>query len=701
MEKFTPSTTPDPQGDLAFLQENLQKKQDTVVSEISKHIDKVWAEVKEANKQTRIDTIKMMRRSRGEYEPEKKQLIKAFGGSDVFIRSGESKCRAAFSWISDIYRGANDVPFSLEPTAIPDLPDETKLQIKQEIIRQGVAMEQQILEQQAQTGQPFDPNQVTKLMDEWQEVAEKKAFERIQKDAKVRCKKAAEKLRDQNQEGGWDKAFKDFLWYFLRCKEGIIKGPILVKRKRQSWQKTEAGYQLVATETLGTDVYAVSPFNFYPSRGMTTPNDGDLCEVHELTRQSISDLIGTPGYSDSEIQAVLNDIHSGAQKAKWLDIDNETEVAQIEKEKNNPSTVKDTKIQALEFYGSVSGKILKEWLERAGFDTSGIDETQEYQTNAWKIGQRVIKAVINPDNLGRKPYHVTSWAKSPTWIHGEGLLEFTDAIEDILNSIARALQNNIAIASGPMAEIDKDRVDDKTPIYPWMRVYSTSSQMKSGPAVNFYQPQMHVQELIAAYTFFARLLDEMTVPAYAQGASQSGVTAGTATVFTQLLAAASRSIKAVVANIDDDIITPYNQMSYDLLMSEAGNDEMKGDAHVVAKGVAGLQAKEQEAQRKVEFLQVCANPTYAQTLGAKNIGYILAEIAKANNLDLPDGERLEGLPTLEELLTKMNLQAAGVDPMQATGQIGAGGTPANAQATTADGRPAGSPEFQQPAQIGA
>jgi len=279
------------------------------------------------------------------------------------------------------------------------------------------------------------------------------------------------------------------------------------------------------------------------------------------------------------------------------------------------------------------------------------------------------------------------------------VIEFSAPIEDILNAITRALVNNIAIASGPQVEVNTDRCDDKSNSFPWKRWNSTSAQMKDGPAVAFWQPEMRTQELIGAWEFFGKLLDEMTVPAYAQGAAQSGVTAGTATVFTQLLAAASRSIKAVVANIDDDIITPYIQMCYDNLMKDTDDESLKGDASVIAKGVSGLLAKEQEAQRKVEFLQVAANPVYAQTLGAKNIGYVLAQIAKSNNLALPDMERLEGAPSLEELLTKMNTTAAGVDPMQMNGQMQAGGTPVAPQATTATGAPAGSPNMQQPAQI--
>jgi hypothetical protein len=259
-------------------------------------------------------------------------------------------------------------------------------------------------------------------------------------------------------------------------------------------------------------------------------------------------------------------------KSKWFTIEDETQVKQVTKDKNivNQSTPATSSVSednsetiwAMEFYGTVSGKMLTEW----GM-TEPLDPEMQYQVNCWKIGDHVIKAVINPDSLGRKPYHFSSWAKNPEWVVGEGLVEYAGPIEDAMNAVGRALINNIAIASGPMAEIDKDRVDMKLPIYPWRQIESTSMQMRGdGPAVNYYQPNMHAESLINAYSFFGKLLDEMTVPAYAQGASQSGVTAGTATVFTQLLAAASRSIKAVVANIDADIITPYTQMCYDYNM---------------------------------------------------------------------------------------------------------------------------------------
>jgi hypothetical protein len=406
-------------------------------------------------------------------------------------------------------------------------------------------------------------------------------------------------------------------------------------------------------------------------------------------------LLGVPGYSDSEINGVLNEYAKGDIKAKWFTIDDEVAVKQVEKEKNltsNPTTAISTDIQsdtllAQEFYGTISGRLLIEW----GAEGQ-IEPNMQYQANAWKIGDHVIKAVINPDSLGRKPYHISSWAKNPAWIWGEGLVEFAEPLEDIINSITRALQNNIAIASGPQVEKNKDRCDDKSVLYPWKIWESTSIQMKEAPALNFFQPQMHTQELINAWQFFAKVLDEMTVPAYAQGASQSGVTAGTATVFTQLLAAASRSIKAVVANLDDDVITPYIQMCYDFNMKFSDDDAIKGDARAVAKGVSGLLAKEQQAQRKVEYLQVIANPLFAQVLGQKNIGSILSQIAKSNDIVLPDSERLDGDVTAQMQFDQLLMKLNGVEPggpNQDTGQVGAGGEGASPQGLNADGSKAG------------
>lgn len=690
-----PPTEIDPEGDKEFLREKLPKPSDQpVVKGLAKHIGKRWAILHEDFKPIRRDMVRQMKRVRGEYTAGKLTAIKAFKGSEFYGRFLESKARAAESWIKDIYRGESDLPWILEPTAIPDLPGETLASVAEQTKNKAAEMEKEILD----VGGVVNPQEIAGLMQKYYDQELQKARDALTKKATKKVDLAAKEIRDQSQEGGWEEAFEQFLFWFTRVKYGIVKGPILTKKAKNEWvPREDGGYELATVDVLVNDVYAPSPFNVWFARNMAGVDDGDIIEIHELTPEALSGLRGVTGYSVEEIDAVLERFSSGALKEKWFTLEDENQVRQVTKEIKHDTSIgtredatlktkNSGQIRAMEFSGSVSGKDLIEWGAQGQ-----LDPKRYYQANCWKIDTNVIKAVINPDAKGRKAYSVSSWAKNPSWIVGEGLIEFGGPIEDAMNAVMRALQNNIAIASGPLCEIDKDRVETRIPLYPWRQIESTSVQMKQGtPAVNYYQPQMHAQELTLVFSFLGKLLDEMTVPAYAQGASQSGVTAGTATVFTQLLAAASRSIKAVVANIDRDIITRYIQMSFDYNMKNTKDESSKGDARVVAKGVSGLQAKEQQAQRKVEYLQVVANPTYQQMLGEKNIGAILLQIAKSNDIKLPDEGRLNGDMDLEAMLTEMLKAQAGVDPMQSNGQIArGGGAPTNAQGMNPDGSKAG------------
>jgi hypothetical protein len=701
LNRNSPNTTRDPEGDKAYLEEKVGKKSENEkIKLIAQHINRVWNKNQKDFKPVRKEMVETLRRVKGEYEPSKLALIKAFGGCSSYFRSGETKCRASESWIKDIYSTETGKAFRIMPSAIPDLPDETQDKIEAEVQAQIGPLMDGITNQ----GLTLEPEQLSRLVNDYYQEQLDAAREDIEEEAEERCKRAEKLIYDQSQEGGWDAALEDFLFWFVRTKFAIIKGPVLTKKKKQKWVpiKDSEGnntldLELAGVEELANDVYSCSPFNFYPSKGAKTIHDGDCIEIHELTLHALSNLIGVPGYDEGEIRAVIEKYETGALKSKWFSIDDETMVKSVteglKESANNTTPSTDNKLGnvgekllAQEFYGTVSGKMLKQW----GIDAD-LDDQKQYQANCWKIGDHVIKAVLNVDALGRKPYHVSSWAKNPSSIVGEGMLEFAGPVEDAMNAIARALINNIAIASGPMSEEDADRIDEDIPIFPWRRIRSTSKQMKDkGPAVHYYQPQMHVQELVSAWNFFRVLMDEMTVPAYAQGAAQSGVTGGTATVFTQLLAAAARSIKAVVANIDKDIFVPYHKMAYDFNMKFSDDPTIKGDANIVAMGVKHLQTKEQQSQRKVEYLQAVSNPAYMQTLGAKNIGSILQQIAEANDIDLPDGDRLKGGVSAEDQLMGFLKGQAGIDPMQEQGQVGnGGGAPTGEPGENPDGSPAG------------
>ena len=54
------------------------------------------------------------------------------------------------------------------------------------------------------------------------------------------------------------------------------------------------------------------------------------------------------------------------------------------------------------------------------------DPAQEYDANVWVIGNYVIKAVLNYDPLGQKPYCKTSFIKCPGAFWGKGIPEIIE-----------------------------------------------------------------------------------------------------------------------------------------------------------------------------------------------------------------------------------------------------------------------------------
>ena len=127
------------------------------------------------------------------------------------------------------------------------------------------------------------------------------------------------------------------------------------------------------------------------SQGVTNINDGYLFQHHPLSRSDLADLIGVPGYDEDAIREVL-DIGNGTS---WFSEDVELTKENEERKYhtfNKPTTTYD----ALEFWGKVSGKMLREW----GLTEEEIpDEAKEYDANVWAVGNYIIKAVLNYDPL--------------------------------------------------------------------------------------------------------------------------------------------------------------------------------------------------------------------------------------------------------------------------------------------------------------
>jgi hypothetical protein len=584
--------------------------------------------------------LKCERQRRGEYEPEVLAQIREQGGTEIFMMLTDIKCRAAESWIKDVMMSAGEGPsFSVSPTTEPNLPPE----LIQEV-QATVMLEQQMLQMQ---GMPVPPEAVQIRMEEM--------AEQIQQELKTRATTACEgmerRIRDAMEEAEWEKKFGDVVDDFVTFPTAIIKGPVINKKVELAWGPN---FTPMVTEQRKANFKRVSPYNIFPSPGSTGPQSGSLIERHPLERHELQAMLGCPGYNDNEIKRCLDQYDQGNSR-EWLYGDTEKDTL----DGKNSIFYQRGRMEALEFWGRVSGKMLIEW----GMQKN-IDPYRDYEANVWLVGPYVIRAVLNSNPLGLRPYSTASFVRIPDSFWGKALPELMSDVQEMCNSAARSLKNNMAMASGPMAEVTIDRLaegEKVTQIYPWRQFQTTSDKTGGGqPAIRFFQPNMNVEALLAVYNTFNKQADEVTgVPNYIYGSTAVSGAGRTASGLAMLMENAAKGIKHAIIYLDEAVsAVVYRQFLH--LMLYDPDMSIKADAHIVPSGVVATLIKGSVQERRERFLAATANPIDLQIMGLKGRGAVLRETAKDLEIDVddvvPDLKALERMQMLQMAQQQQQMQ---------------------------------------------
>ena len=624
--------------------------------------------------------IRALRQRNGEYEPEKLVQIQKQGGSEVYMMITEVKCRAAESWLRDILMDSGTPPWDLNATPIPDLgPKQTK-DLEDQFAEQVLNMVQEM-------GQA--PNKAE--MAEIREMVSQDYRFKILQEAQLRADKMKHKINDQFAQGGWEQAFNDFISDLVTFPCAFVKGPIVRRQRILGWKVDNMGKTIAEpTERLGPEFERIDPFKMYPEPGITTINEGYLFEHHPLTRMDLADLIGVPGYDDDAIRKVL-EIGNGQS---WINED--VEQLQEEEERKYYTEMRPTEIfDALEFWGKVSGQMLIDW----GLTEEDVpDSAREYDANVWVVGNYVIKAVLNYDPLGEKPYAKTSFIKCPGAFWGKGIPEIIEDIQSICNAAARALVNNMGVASGPQVEVNLERIppnEDITQMHPWKIWQVTNDPAgSSAPAVRFTQPDDNASTLLAVYERFSRMADDHSgIPAYVYGDLNVQGAGRTSSGLSMLMGAAGKGIRQVVMHIDMDVVKPIVKRQFIYNMRYDEDESIKGDVEVVARGAVNLAVKETVNLRRIEFLNATANPIDIEILGKDGRASILREVAKGLHMPvdeiIPSREKLAYTGRMQAMAQAMAMQqqAANPTPTQPDGSP-KGGAEANTVQSRVSGAPA-------------
>jgi len=606
---------------------------------LSEHVRMCWDVAKIAKKPIEDEMLRALRQRNGQYEPDKLSQIKQQGGSEIYMMITEVKCRAAESWLRDILLDSGTPPWDIVPTPIPDLSPLDRREIQDIFASEVLTMLQE--------------NQKAPSKEEMAQIKEMVSQDyrfKVLQDAQNRADKMKLKIEDQFAQGGWADSFNDFITDLVTFPCAFIKGPIVRRQRTLGW-KTVMGKTIVEpTERLAPEFERVDPFRIYPEPGITRIEEGYLFEHHPLSRSDLSDLIGVPGYDEDAIRRILDE----GSGPSWINED--VELVKNEEERKFYSYMRPTDVfDALEFWGKVSGKMLREW----GLTEEEIpDEAQEYDANVWMIGNYVIKAVLNYDPLGQKPYCKTSFIKCPGAFWGKGIPEIIEDIQNVCNAAARALVNNMGIASGPQVEVNLERIppnEDITQMSPWKIWQVTNDPMgSSAPAVRFTQPEDNASTLVAVYDKFARLADDHSgIPAYLYGNTDVQGAGRTSSGLSMLMGAAGKGIRQVVGHIDGDVIKPIVQRQFVYNMRYDEDESIKGDVQVVARGAVNLAVKETVNVRRIEFLNATANEIDMSIMGRDGRAAILREVAKG--LQMPVDELI---PSRDKLAYNGRVAAA-------------------------------------------
>lgn len=567
--------------------------------------------------------LSAMRSMRGVYDDQTLASIRQFGGSEVYARITATKCRTLAAALREVFTAAPR-PWTIVPTPVPDLQYSIQ---DMELVE--TMLQAEIDEVTQATGSPPE----AALIAERREKLVSTISEAKRKQAQDAAELRERQIDDVLVEGGFYDALWEFHFNLALFPIACIKGPVVRYRKELKWGAD--GRPTVAT--VAKMMYECpSPFDLYFAPWAHSAQDGYIIHRQSVTQTELESLRGLPSYSTERIDAVLA---AGPDARSEWDTYCEVERRYLENRLTTDSRSKstDSPWAMLEFHGTVPSRILQTW----GVIPGVTEKDTALDITGWMVNNVVIGVRRNPHPMGKKPFYVSSYERVPGSVYGNALPDILEDIQGVSNACLRALTNNMAMASGPQVIRNEDRFapnqDGANKLWPW-KVWDVVDSMftnASSKPLDFFQPDSNAGELLSVFQAFGVLADEVSsIPRYMAGSSGGQVGAlRTASGLSMMLDAANRTIKQVVGAVDREVIEPVVEDVNIYLALTRPELSIGGDITVIAKGSQELLQKETLRMRRMEFLQVTANPADIQLIGPEGRAAILRETAK--DLGLP------------------------------------------------------------------
>lgn len=444
----------------------------------------------------------------------------------------------------------------------------------------------------------------------------------IAQKVKERSEKACDSITSHIVDGLSDTEYAtklvDVVWDAAMYGTGYMRGPLAVP----------TGYTFdpsLATVTQQDewrpDIEPIPFFEGYPDPGAKRREDLTAFIRRRVTNKAqMRKLLKDETFNHEAVQDIITSFPNGNWTPEWWE-------AIINITNSQPQlSAPNGRYIILEKWGFVNGRELFD----AGF-TDIKEELWDEQVvaNIWVCGHRVIKLKVSELYTECIPVYTVPWSKNPNSIFGVGIPEMMFDSQDAINATERAKMDNLAMSSGPLLEVNEDRLQpgqDILAIQPRMVIRTRESEIPSNdPAVRATLIPNNVQIIQAVQDRAFMWADEQTsVPRFLAGGGGEGVHNRTLGGASLQFNAAMNPTKAIVFNFENNLIIPmiedmvrfYKKFSRDPLIS--------GDFKVDTKSVQGIMAREVILQQIGTFLGIMSqNPDMAKRLDYDRVGEII------------------------------------------------------------------------------
>ena len=642
--------------------------------------------------------IRAYRNYRGLYGPDV-QFTSA-EKSRVFVKVTKTKVLAAYGQIVEVLFGANKFPISIDPTVLPEgVTEAVHLETEDTLKKMN---EQQIPEAGFNETPEIQPGET--LVDFRERLAGLKSkLAPVQEDLKegeaesptqitfhpamIAAKKMEKKIHDQLEESNARKELRTAAFECALFGTGIMKGPFAVDKEYPNWSEEGEYSPLIKTMPRCS---SVSLWNFYPDPDASNMDDAEyIIERHKMSRTQIRALKNRPFFRSNSIDTAVS-MGESYTKEWW-------EQAMEDDEQETRSE----RFEVLEFWGFVDTDLLKEQNVDIPEDMEDVDQVS---VNIWVCNGQVLRLVLNPFTPSYIPYYAVPYEVNPYSFFGVGIAENMDDTQTLMNGFMRMAVDNAALSGNLIIEVDETNLvpGQDMSVYPG-KVFRRQGGAPGQALFGTKFPNVS-NENMQLFDKARVLADESTgFPSFAHGQTGVSGVGRTASGISMLMSAANGSIRNVVKNVDDYLLSPLGKAFFNFNMQFDFDDDIKGDLEVKAQGTESLMANEVRSQRLMQFLQIAQNPALAPF---SKMDYIIREIAKSMDLD-PDKvvNSMADAKLQAELLKDFQAQNPPPEPQQGVqppqgGPQGQGAAPGVQDTSGAGGGNIGTGTAPQPGEQG-